>query len=385
MGRDWLVVVNLGSFAMIGVALVLVVLWGIDRSRVHPLFFAGMIALYFAGTLALSLNADIALLASIHGILFPIAFVLLADGLLRRSGLRLGHSIAASYIVVLAIAVWYFAYVSPLMVARIVTQNLGTGVLLLFVAAKLRVSVRPQLADRVTVVATATLGIALLVNVLLAPISNVPREITSDAELDAYLASPLEVGIIIASAVIMPALLVTLLAVTVADLVADLRFQRDRDELTGLLNRRGFLEHAQLALRRAPASTLVLADLDFFKGVNDALGHAGGDHALATFARVLRAAPDVGQVSGRIGGEEFAVLLPDADARSAIEFAESARARLAAQSITYGGASALLTASFGVATATPSMSLPALIDAADRALYAAKAQGRNCTAVREAS
>lgn len=382
MSREWLVVVNLGSFAMIGVALVFVVLWAIDRSRVHALLFAGMITLYFAGNLVLSVRADIALLASIHGILFPIAFLFLVDGLLRRSGQRLGRTSAIAFAVVLAVVVWFFAYVTPLMVGRIITQNLGGGVLLLYAALRLRASAT-RLADRVTVTATTVLGVSLFVNVALAPFSAVPREITTDAEMDAYLASPLEIGLIVASAVLLPALLVTLLAVTIVDLVADLRYQRDRDELTGLLNRRGFIEQAQLTLKRAPVSTLILADLDFFKEVNDALGHAGGDHALATFAGVLRTAPDVGQVSGRIGGEEFAVLLPDSEACAAMEFAESIRERVAATSISYGGATTTLTASFGIATVEPLMSLPALMDAADRALYAAKAKGRNCTAVRD--
>ncbi|MBJ8340751.1 GGDEF domain-containing protein [Antrihabitans sp. YC3-6] len=382
MSREWLVVVNLGSFAMIGVALVFVVLWAIDRSRVHALLFAGMIALYFAGNLVLSVHADIALLASIHGILFPIAFLLLVDGLLRRSGQQLGRTSAIAFAVILAVVVWFFAYVTPLMVGRIITQNLGGGLLLLYAALSLRASAT-RLADRVTVTATTVLGVSLLVNVALAPFSEVPREITTDAELDAYLASPLEIGLIVASAVLLPALLVTLLAVTIVDLVADLRYQRDRDELTGLLNRRGFIEQAHLTLKRAPVCTLILADLDFFKEVNDALGHAGGDHALATFAGVLRTAPDVGQVSGRIGGEEFAVLLPDSEARAAMEFAESIRERVAATSISYGGATTSLTASFGIATVEPLMSLPALMDAADRALYAAKAKGRNCTAVRD--
>ncbi|MBJ8345679.1 diguanylate cyclase [Antrihabitans sp. YC2-6] len=383
MGRDWLFVVNLGSFAMIGIALVFVVLWSIDRSRRHALSFAGMIAFYFAGTAALSINADIALLATIHGVLFPIGFVLLVDGLLRRSGQRLGRRTAVTFVVVLAVAVCYFAYVTPLMVGRITTQNLGVGLLLLFVASKLWTTTWRQVSDRVTVIATSALALGLLVNVLLVPFSDVPREITTDAELDAYLASPLEIGLIIASALLLPGLMVTLLAVTLVDIVSDLRFQRDRDELTGLLNRRGFTEQAAVTLSRTPTSTLILADLDFFKEVNDALGHAGGDFALATFARVLRTAPDIGQVAGRIGGEEFAVLLPDTDSRVALEFAESVRTRLARQSISYGGASAAVTASFGVATAGPRMSLPALLDAADRALYDAKSRGRNCTAVAE--
>lgn len=88
-------------------------------------------------------------------------------------------------------------------------------------------------------------------------------------------------------------------------------------------------------------------------------------------------------MTGRVGGEEFAVLAPHAGLREAYAFAESVRARLAETSISYGSTSTRLTASFGIATAAAPVSLPALMDAADRALYDAKAMGRNRTAHRD--
>ncbi len=103
----------------------------------------------FAANVALSLNAGVALTSSVHGILLPIGFVLLAEGLLRRSGQRLGRVAAISVVVVLAALVWYFAYVTPpLLVGRIITQNLGIAVLLMWTAARLRASARPRLTDR---------------------------------------------------------------------------------------------------------------------------------------------------------------------------------------------------------------------------------------------
>ncbi|HEY9265163.1 MAG TPA: GGDEF domain-containing protein [Mycobacterium sp.] len=383
MSRGLLAVIDLGSFTLIGVGLGFVVLWAIDRSRVHTLRYAGMIAFCFAANVALSLNADVALMSSIHGILLPIGFVLLAEGLLRRSGQRLGRVTAVAVVAVLAALVWYFAYVTPLLVGRIITQNLGVAVLLIWTAARLRASARPRLTDRVTLSATAVLSAALLANVVLAVLSGLPRDLTSDAAIDAFAGSLAVVGITVVSAVVLPTAVVALLAVSAVDLVEDLRFERDCDQLTGLLNRRGFTEQAETALRDATSCALILADLDFFKEVNDGLGHAGGDLALENFAEVLRTAPDIGQVTGRVGGEEFAVLAPDIGAAEAVDFAESIRARLAAMIVSYNGARASLTASFGVATARAPFSLPDLMDAADSALYDAKANGRDCTAVRE--
>ncbi|WP_275572247.1 MULTISPECIES: sensor domain-containing diguanylate cyclase [Mycolicibacterium] len=381
MSRGLLAVIDLGSFTLLGLGLGFVVLWIIDRSRVHALLFAAMILLCFASNWVLSLSVDVAFSSSIHGILLPSGFVLLADGLLRQSDQRLGIVIATAFVVVLAAGVWYFAYVAPMVAGRIITQNLGVGFLLLLTAARVWTACRRRPSDLLIVVATLVLSTTLFVNVVLALLSDLPRDLTTDAAIDQFAETPVAVGITIMSALILPMAMAAFLAAIALDMVADLRFERDRDELTGLLNRRGFTERADVTLRKATYAALILADLDFFKDVNDELGHAGGDLALKTFAELLGSAPDIDQVAGRVGGEEFAVLAPNAGSSEAFVFAESVRTQLAATTISYGGASTSLTASFGVATAAPPTSLAELMDAADRALYEAKAMGRNCTAL----
>lgn len=248
MSEDWLLAVDLGSIAMVGVGLLLVVVWAVDRHRWCALFFAGAIAAYVAATLALSVPIDVALASSIHGILFPVAMVLLADGLCRRVGDRLPPVMTIGSVVVMAVVVWYFAYVSPLMVARIVTQNLGTAILLATVLRELWMRPVKTGPDRIALVVAAALAVSTGVDVVVALFSSVPREITTPAELDNYLASYLEMCLIVASAVVLPAGMVALLGVTVVDVVQELRFDRDRDELTGVLNRRGFSRRAEAKL-----------------------------------------------------------------------------------------------------------------------------------------
>lgn len=381
MSEGLFALIDFGSFTLIGIGFGFVVLFMIDRSRSHALLFAAAILFLFASNWALSLSGDVALSSAMHGILLPIGFVLFADGLLRRSGERLESYAAVVVIVALASMVWYFAYVSPTVAGRIITQNLCLGILLLFTAARLWMRRGRRRSDQLTVIATAVLAVGLFTNVILVPFSALPLDLSTDATVDHFAKSPVALGITVVGVMILPAVMLALLAVTVVDMVGDLRFERDCDELTGLLNRRGFTERAEATLRKAASAAIILADLDFFKEVNDALGHAGGDFALTAFAELLRSAPDIGQVTGRIGGEEFAVLAPNASAGEAFVVAETIRSRLATQTISYGGAETSLTASFGVASATAPVSLPELIDSADRALYEAKAQGRNCTAV----
>jgi diguanylate cyclase (GGDEF)-like protein len=383
MSRGLLAVIDLGSFTLVGIGLAFVVLWVIDRNRAYSLLYAASILVYFASNWVLSLKGDVALLSSIHGILAPVAFVLLADGLLRQYGLRLGCFTATAVVVVLAAGVWYFAYAAPTVTGRIITQNLCLGLLLLVTTARVWRTYRRRPSDLLVVIATLLLSTGLFGNVVLALFSDLPRELTTDAAIDQFAKSPIAIGITGVSAVFLPMAMVALLAATAVNIVGDLRHERDWDELTGLLNRRGFTERAENTLRNASSGALILADLDFFKEVNDELGHAGGDFALTTFGELLRTAPDIGQVTGRVGGEEFAVLAPNAGIREAYAFAESVRARLAAKTISYGSTNTSLTASFGVATATAPVSLRELMAVADRALYDAKAMGRNCTALRQ--
>ncbi|HEX6432905.1 MAG TPA: GGDEF domain-containing protein [Gemmatimonadales bacterium] len=148
------------------------------------------------------------------------------------------------------------------------------------------------------------------------------------------------------------------------------------DPLTGLHNRRGFDEAFTLITARAGA--LVYCDFDRFKSLNDSLGHPAGDAALVHFARIIREQIRTGDVAGRIGGEEFAVWLPDTGLDLGARIAERIRTKLGGTPWDWQGRPWPLTASFGVAACPEtSPSLDNLPAQADAALYAAKRGGRN--------
>jgi diguanylate cyclase (GGDEF)-like protein len=154
------------------------------------------------------------------------------------------------------------------------------------------------------------------------------------------------------------------------------------DPLTGVFNRRTFDLRAEIAIadavrERMPLSLLAV-DIDHFKHVNDEFGHEGGDEALRRVVALMRDALAEGQILSRIGGEEFAVLLPGADEAGASAIAERLRRHLEHSVVDVGGREIVLKISAGVATLAPGMDhLSTLLRAADRALYAAKRAGRN--------
>lgn len=154
------------------------------------------------------------------------------------------------------------------------------------------------------------------------------------------------------------------------------------DDLTGLLNRRGFSEQARAALMaasegRAPVSLLML-DVDHFKRINDHYGHHVGDQVLEEFARRCRRHVRPEDLVARLGGEEFAVLLPATSVKAAHAVAEGLLAAIAGAPMRLGAVSLTVEASIGVASASlTGERLEDLMERADRALYAAKASGRN--------
>lgn len=154
------------------------------------------------------------------------------------------------------------------------------------------------------------------------------------------------------------------------------------DTLTGCHNHGGFhVVLRRMAVPRAQPLSLVIVDLDHFKSVNDLYGHEVGNQVLQEIgARLSAVAPPTGVVA-RIGGEEFAVLLPDHTEEQAVAIADSLRRMVAAEPcILAGGASVSVTASAGVATLPPrNGNHRRLVAAADRAVYAAKHAGRNLT------
>jgi diguanylate cyclase (GGDEF)-like protein/PAS domain S-box-containing protein len=155
-----------------------------------------------------------------------------------------------------------------------------------------------------------------------------------------------------------------------------------RDGLTGLWNRRYFLEQGQREMARARREntplSLVFFDVDHFKRINDAYGHEAGDKALVELANLGRGHLRELDIFGRMGGEEFAVLLPGTTADGAMCVAEKIRAALEAKSVITLDSIIRCTASFGIATRDlKNESLDDLLQAADAAMYKAKRNGRN--------
>lgn len=177
------------------------------------------------------------------------------------------------------------------------------------------------------------------------------------------------------------AVALTALVILVKDLLSDMSEKSETDTLSRLLNRRGFEQRAASAIERSAEQgvplSLVLADLDRFKEINDSFGHAAGDRAIAAFAACLRDHLTPSQVAARIGGEEFAVLLPAAEVSVARLFAESVRTAFSTGPVEGLPSAGRLTASFGVAELQPGEDCPGLMRRADAALYEAKRNGRD--------
>jgi diguanylate cyclase (GGDEF)-like protein len=161
-----------------------------------------------------------------------------------------------------------------------------------------------------------------------------------------------------------------------------MRFLAERDALTGLYNRRSFDQQMDAEIARferyhRPFSVIMM-DLDFFKKVNDQYGHDAGDDVLRTVGGIIASSLRDVDIAARVGGEEFALLLPETDKAAAVEIAERIRRRIETTEITAAGHRLQVTSSAGV------MAVPAnasdvgnVMRAADQLLYEAKRLGRN--------
>ena len=159
-----------------------------------------------------------------------------------------------------------------------------------------------------------------------------------------------------------------------------------RDTLTGIINRRHFEELARRELQRARRLpqfdlSLVMIDLDHFKVINDTHGHAAGDQVLLSFCQLIQSQLRPWDIFGRIGGEEFALLLLEVDCHNTAIVVERLRQKVEALNVSFGQHNLQITASFGVicreGLAVSELKLESLFELADQALYRAKQNGRN--------
>lgn len=160
-----------------------------------------------------------------------------------------------------------------------------------------------------------------------------------------------------------------------------------RDLLSGLLNRASLFERIRLEMRRADAEELplsgILLDIDHFKAVNDSFGHLAGDEVIREIGRRMLDILRRDDYAGRYGGEEFFVILPETDAKSAAASAERIRESFAAKPFVHGDLVMTITASFGVAERRKGELGEDWIERVDRAMYRSKQRGRNCTSIDE--
>lgn len=165
-----------------------------------------------------------------------------------------------------------------------------------------------------------------------------------------------------------------------------LRQLATKDSLTGLGNRRYFLELAEWTLeksrRSGEAVSVLMMDADYFKQINDALGHVAGDRVLAAIGQVIHNVCRAADLPGRYGGEEFAILLPATPTAMAVAVAERLRSTVEAEVAQMAGVDKVVTVSIGIAmTDAGNPPLQRMIEQADAAMYAAKHAGRNCVRV----
>jgi two-component system, cell cycle response regulator len=167
----------------------------------------------------------------------------------------------------------------------------------------------------------------------------------------------------------------------IVELQDALRAQATRDALTQAWNRRGVLELLGRELKRAErqcaTTTLIMADVDQFKRINDTYGHPAGDAVLAEVAGRLMSPLRPYDGVGRYGGEEFLIVVPGCTPEDAPQIGERLRLAVATEPVCPPGAMIPVTASFGVAVGAQGVRPEALIKAADDALYRAKKGGRN--------
>jgi diguanylate cyclase (GGDEF)-like protein len=170
---------------------------------------------------------------------------------------------------------------------------------------------------------------------------------------------------------------VAALALAQAEMRKRLEDEARTDALTGVGNRRAFCEHLAAELERAKrtgeAVGVLMLDIDDFKQINDRLGHGAGDQVLIALGEALTVSVRRNDFVARLGGEEFALVLPQANAELVAAIGERIRARVAA----IGAGAGAITVSLGGATASGDIAASALVDAADAALMAVKRSGKN--------
>ncbi|TPI37640.1 GGDEF domain-containing protein [Mesorhizobium sp. B3-1-9] len=307
---------------------------------------------------------------------FTIAACCLSSAIVARYGRRVPY--VGIGIVTgggLAAFIW-FMFVEPDLTWRVLVMNFGFGALSLLVAAELRTVRNNGPTEKILFALSLLSGLNFIARTLIVVIAHGPFP-----GYDGFYGSSYWTTALLSHALLSLLIALSLFTAAALDVMRALKAETHTDPLSGILNRRGFEERATVLLDQCGKAgfpvALVLADLDHFKALNDQHGHEAGDRVIADFAAKLRSATGARGAAGRIGGEEFAVLLPLSDLGAARLFAEAIRAFYSAGAIDGLPPDTRVTASFGVAARSGREGLAPLMRRADEALYKAKKNGRD--------
>ncbi|MHA6731601.1 GGDEF domain-containing protein [Devosia sp. A369] len=351
--------------------------WLIERKHSYLLFLAGACALFALGAISQILDwpSDSGQNAIFSSVFYTSAVLVAVEGVLRRSGKGFGGKVNAAILIGFTLLLTYFVYLAPSVLARVYIQNFGYGTVLLMAAIRLRPLARGRAIDRVLFWVLLTFALHFF------PRTALTIGFSAPVGKAAFGNSLFWQSLQLSLAVLGAALALAILAAAIVDLLDDLRQERDTDNLTGVLNRRGFEQRASAHLQTGGegGASLLLCDLDNFKIINDTHGHVIGDAVLREVGHLLCQSARKGDIVGRLGGEEFALLLPDTTPQQAYECAE--RVRIAIEWHRFAGLAGArqLTASFGAGTLKAQDNWLSLYDRVDARLYAAKRAGRNRT------
>lgn len=292
-----------------------------------------------------------------------------------QPAVRTRHAVGA--VAVLLVLSVYFTAAQPNPGARFALMGLFSGTCFLLTARTLAHGGLRQVPARYLLAGVMVVhGVWVLIRPLLFRLAA-----QSSTETQTGLLAQLSQFVTLEATVALVLIAFCVLVLTNEFATTELRRLAEVDALTGVFNRRAFLTLLDKALSRAQRmqTTLpvLLIDLDHFKRINDTWGHQRGDEALRHFVELAHRCLRKEDIIGRLGGEEFAIFLPDVDSAGGLTVAERLRALVEAHPLEVEGRSLSMTVSIGVALASTGDTAQTALQRADAAMYAAKERGRN--------
>lgn len=356
------------------------ILWNAQRHRRYILLLSyGYIA--FAAAFLLQHFTLLGEMVSrpLSNALFLTAAICISKGALERYGRRTPIRWMVAIATVAAVIFLWFFFVQPNIVWRIFTVNFALGLIAMIFVSELRKAPDKKAIDRLLFGVILLAGLSFFIRPPLTIWLEGPYETFEEFNSSLYW-----ITLIFTGSLFLLLFALTIITAVALDVMDELRTKSETDVLSGLLNRRGFEAHmeAAFACRACSAgAALVVCDIDRFKSINDRYGHAVGDRVIRHFADCLVRATDGRHLVGRIGGEEFALLLESADASTARLLAEGIRIAFSTTPPLDLPRGIHVTSSFGIAEIVKDEPIEDLLRRADQALYLAKNSGRDCVRV----